>query len=352
MTAPPTKVLVLYTGGTLGMTPADADDPASPLVPRGTDELRAWLPRGIDSLGIDWSLAPLEDLRGGAVAPLDSCDVGPEHWRYIAAAVGGAYDDYDGFVILHGTDTMAFTASALSFMLVDLGKPVVVTGSQLPLSHPRTDAVANFVNALVVAGATASGLPVVPEVVVVFADLVLRGNRTRKMSSERWRAFESPNYAPLGRIGEHVRIDASLVRAPRGRFRVRLDLEANVVDVALFPGIRARQLELVFGMDGVRGVVLRTFGTGNAPSDPALLDAIGAAVSNKIAVVSVTSSPEGRVEAGRYATSSGLVERGVLSGIDMTPEAALTKLMWLLANEPPDGVAAKMRVDLAGEISA
>jgi L-asparaginase len=355
MPQPKARVLVLYTGGTIGMAPADPDNPASPLIPQNQEQLSKWLPHNMDELGIDWSLAALKDDDGVALEPLDSSDVNRIHWQHMARSIGDAYDDYDGFVILHGTDTMAFTSSALSFMFVNLSKPVVVTGSQLPLSSPRTDGIANLVNSLLVAGYRASELPRIPEVVLVFADVILRGNRARKMSASSWRGFESPNFPPLGHIGEHIRVDPTLLRpVPHEReqpFYVRPGLSSAVIDVGLFPGLSTAQLEALFGLPDLRGVVLRTFGAGNGPSTPEFLDPIGRAVVNRLTVVNVTQCPEGRVEAGLYENSSGLLERGVLSGIDLTPEAALTKLMSLLDNEPSAEVAVQMQIDQAGEMS-
>jgi L-asparaginase len=355
MKSPKAKVLVLYTGGTIGMAPADPDNPASPLVPQGKEQLNKWLPRNMDELGIEWNLISLKDDAGETLEPLDSSDVNRIHWQYMARSIGEAYDDYDGFVILHGTDTMAFTAAALSFMFVNLAKPVVVTGSQLPLSSPRTDGVANLVNSLLVAGYRAADLPRIPEVVLVFADVILRGNRARKMSASSWRGFDSPNYPPLGHIGEHIRIDPMLLRpVPNVEsqiFYARPGLSSAVIDIGLFPGLSAAQLEALFGLDGLQGVVLRTFGAGNGPSTPEFLDPVGRAVANRLTVVSVTQCPEGKVEAGLYENSSGLLERGVLSGIDMTPEAALTKLMSLLDNEPLAEIGVQMQIDQAGEMS-
>ena len=350
------KVLVLYTGGTIGMAPSDPLNPASPLEPKDEKELKRWLPPNIENLGIDWTLVRLKDESGTELEPLDSSDVNSTHWKYMAKAIGEAYDDYEGFVILHGTDTMAYTTSALSFMFVNLAKPVVVTGSQLPISNPRTDAVINFVTSLELAGWRASGLPRIPEVVLCFADVVLRGNRASKLSSSSWRGFESPNEDPLGRIGEHITIDTSLIlpvpNTEQEPFFVQPELNDNVIMLELFPGLRSDLLEAVFGLEGLRGVVLRTFGAGNGPSTSEFLDPIQRAVDERdLIVVNVTQCAEGKVEAGLYEASSGLLERGVLSGIDMTPEAALTKLMALLENTPPKEIGTQMQVDRAGEMS-
>jgi L-asparaginase len=350
------KVFVLYTGGTIGMAPDDPNNPASALRPQTEEGLLRWLPPNIGELGIDWSVGRLLDENGDVLEPLDSSDVNSRHWRLMANAIARVYDDYDGFVILHGTDTMAFTTSALSFMLTNLGKPVVVTGSQLPISNPRTDGVTNFVHSLLLAGWKASGQPLIPEVVLCFADAILRGNRARKVSSTSWKGFDSPNMVPIGRIGEHIHIDTDVllpVPDPEARpFFAQTALTDNVVDLRLFPGLRGDVLDALFAVEGLKGVVLETFGAGNGPTTDEFLDAVGRAVEQRgITVINVTQCPQGKVEAGLYEASSGLLERGVLSGLDMTCEAAVTKLMWLLSNVTPDEVGVQMQIERAGEIS-
>ncbi len=357
MTSRTARVYVLYTGGTLGMVPSDPGNPASALRPGSQAELAAYLPPDLGRrLGIEYEMFGLHDLDGHPVPPIDSSDVSSEHWRYMANAISSAYADYDGFIILHGTDTMAYTASALSFMLDNLAVPVVLTGAQLPVAHPRTDAVGNFVNALHVAGHAATGVPLIPEVVIVFAATVLRGNRARKLSSSAWQGFESPNHPPLGAIGEHIKIASEHVRPAADNqiapFFACLDLETRIADISLFPGIRAEQLAAMLLSPDLRGAVLRTYGAGNAPSGPDLLEVIGDAVAAGSVIVNVTQCTQGMVEAGLYAASSGLLERGVISGLDLTPEAALTKLMSLLANESQPEVEAQMQRNLRGEQSA
>lgn len=351
------RVFVLYTGGTLGMVPRYPDNPASPLMPARQEQLEAYLPPDLAGrLGIDFEMHSLHDLDGQLVDPIDSSDVTSDHWQYMAKAIADVYNDYDGFVVLHGTDTMAYTSSALSFMLANLAKPVVITGSQLPIAHARTDAISNFVNALHVAGHRTTGLPLIPEVILVFAGAMLRGNRVRKMSSSAWQGFDTPNYPNLGSIGEHIRIAREYIRAPADNdsspFYARLDLERRITDVSLFPGIQAEQLGAVLLSPSLKGAILRTYGSGNAPSYASLLDVIDESVKGGKVIVNVTQCPQGMVEAGLYEASSGLLERGVISGLDLTPEAALTKLMSLLANEPRSDVAAQMQLDLRGEQSA
>ena len=357
MNKPFTKVLVVYTGGTLGMFPTDRSNPASPLVPGTREDLEAYIPAdALAASGISFEMVGLFETDGAtSVPPVDSSDVDSKHWRFIAAQIGREYQNYDGFVVLHGTDTMAYTSSALSFMLVNLAKPVVITGSQLPISHARTDAITNFVNALNVAGYKASGLPLIPEVVICFADTIVRGSRVRKMSSSSWRGFESPNLPQIGNIGEHITISTDLVRPPadneRNPFVVRTELESNVLDFGIFPGLKPERLRAVLQDRNLKGVVLRTFGAGNAPGDPEFLKVIKDAVVDGKVVVNVTQCPEGMVEAGLYAASSGLLDAGVISGLDMTPEAALTKLMSLLANETRAETAVQMQINQRGEQS-
>jgi len=351
------RVLLLYTGGTIGMKNADESNPASPLVPiPNGKELIKGIPQleAIKMNLIEFDIAKLKDKRGREMEPLDSSDINADHWAAMARAIADNYDDWDGFVLLHGTDTMAYTASALSFMLMNLAKPVVVTGSQLSLTDIRTDGIQNLVNALYVAGWKATGLPLVPEVTVCFADRLLRGNRVRKLSTSSWQGFGSPNYPPIGEIGEHIRIHPNRIRPPadneRAPFFVRETLSPNVMEFGLFPGLSPSALREVLELEEVQGVVLRTFGAGNAPGDPAFLDVIEDAVGKGKVIVNVTQCPEGQVEAGLYEASSGLLERGVISGLDMTPEAALTKLMSQLEYEVDrEAVRLAMQVDLRGE---
>lgn len=349
----PAKVLVIYTGGTIGSVPDDPTNPASALRPADKERLAQFIPNPLD--GIAWDLIGLTDDDDQPVPPLDSSSVGPKHWAWMAKAVERAYADYDGFVILHGTDTMAYTGSALSFLLQNLGKPVVVTGSQLPIFRARTDAITNFTSALYVAGYKASDLPCVPEVTIAFADRLLRGNRTTKVSTSRWQGFDTPNLPPLGRFGEHIVIDADLIRkAPdpsQAPFFVNPRLDSRVMTFPIFPGMQPEQIKSVLGLENVRGYVLRTFGTGNAPEDEDFLQVLADAVKTGKTIVNVTQCTEGKVEMGLYAASSGLQAAGVISGMDMTTEAALTKLMWLLATEVESDVPVLAQIDQRGEQS-
>ena len=331
-----------------------AEHEAGPLAPAPSAMLLEPLRGLARAEGIEWELDGLYDDDGQPVPPIDSSGVTPAHWLRIALALERHYHDFDGFVVLHGTDTMAYSASALSFLLVNLAKPVVLTGSQLPLFSVRTDAQLNLVNALHIAGWKASGLPLVPEVTVCFGDVLLRGNRTRKTSTSAWQGFTSPNYPRLGSLGETIRIHHELVKKPppaETAFYADRRLVDDVLDITLFPGLKASQLAALVERPELRGVVLRAYGSGNAPGDPELLDVIGRSAQAGKTYVVVSQCNEGRVDLSRYAASRALLERGVASGFDMTPEAALTKLMWLLARESPHDVRAQLHHDQRGEQS-
>jgi len=342
------RVYVLYTGGTFGMAP-DEFTPGHPLRPMELDDLKEALPDSNElAEGTEVTLDRFTHL-------LDSSSMRPKDWQDIAERIESNYDDHDGFVIIQGTDTLSYTASALSFILENLSKPVIVTGSQLPLHNPRTDALLNYGHALMIAAYNATDLPKIPEVVVVFADKIIRGCRTRKMSASSWTGFDSPNCPPLGEIGEHVRIFESQIRPsppPGLDLQLNIPLVADVLDISLFPGLRASHLEQILKLDSVRGVVFRTYGTGNAPEDEDFLSALknGIEEGNKT-VVNITQCPQGSVEMGLYAASIGLIDNGVISGLDMTPEAALTKLMVTLGTRIGEQVKLQMQVDQRGEQS-
>lgn len=348
------RVLIVYVGGTVGMRRLEEANPASPLANVGA----ALLAEEIQDFGVEeriaWTMLGLCDPQGQEVPPVDSSEVGPTHWLWIAQMLERHYGDYDGFVILHGTDTLAYTASALSFLCVNLAKPVVLTGSQLPIFTLRSDARQNLLHALLVAGAKATGLPLVPEVTVCFASVLLRGNRARKASTSGWQGFASPNYPALGSLGERIRIHTDLVLptpAADAAFYVGRALQDQVLDLTLFPGIQASQLRALLRQPELKGLVLRAYGSGNAPGDPALLDCLGQAVSDGLTILVVTQCTEGRVDLGRYASSRGLLQRQLASGFDLTPEAALTKLMWVLANEKGAEVRAQLQQNQRGEQS-
>jgi L-asparaginase len=354
-----TRVLLIYTGGTIGMAPRDPDNPASPLVPKPLEELRRYAPQlnlmeQRKALTISYTVA--------FDPPLDSSDITPTHWVGMARIIRDNYDYFEGFVILHGTDTMAYTSSALAFILNNLSKPVVITGSQLPISHERSDAVQNLVNSVQLAGYKAFGLPRIPEVALCFGNKILRGCRATKISNDDFASFDSPNFPSLGTIGERIKINQNLVwSGPDETEDFYINEEqaseivqkANILDIGLWPGFKASQLEAMINLPNVRGVVLRTFGAGNTPSDPDFLKVIESAVNreNPCVILNVTQCFKGMVKMGQYTSSSELLERGVVSGLDMTKEAALAKLYWTLATQLESVITSQLQINQRGEQS-
>jgi len=278
----------------------------------------------------------------------------PDYWIDIAKVIEQNYNDYEGFVVLHGTDTMTYTATALSFLLENLNKPVIVTGSQCPIGQPRSDAIQNLVSSLMIAAPKNFNLPLVPEVCIFFQNYLLRGNRSRKISSTDYAAFHSPNFPLLGQIGEHIKIQKKLIRIPSQEgFFINENFEKNVLMFDIFPGINLDILKKLFNIDGLKGVVLRTFGAGNAPTNKEFLREIEYGITKKnLAIVNVTQCIEGMAEMGLYDASVHLLRLGVISGVDMTPEAALVKMQFLLGlGYDIETVKNQMQIDLRGEQS-
>lgn len=333
------RVLLAHTGGTIGMRrgPRGYEPAAGHLA-----SLLAAMPELASPELPETELVEFDPL-------LDSADMAPSDWLRVARLIERRYAEFDGFVVLHGTDTLAYTSAALSFLLEGLGKPVVVTGSQVPLGEVRSDARENLIGALLVAAAGA-----VREVSVCFGGLVLRGNRVTKVSSTGFDAFDSPNHPPLARLGVTMELGPAAPRpAQAGPLRVADLAPVSVAALRLFPGITPELVANVL-RPPLAGLVLETYGAGNAPSrDPRLLEAIATAVERGVVVVNTTQCLRGGVDMDGYATGSALRRAGVVSGADMTPEAALAKLIWLLGQGlEPERVRELAARDLRGELTA
>lgn len=345
------RVCVLYTGGTIGTRFLHPDLHRDEPMMMAADEIhRLMIERS--GLEVPFDFQPLRGADDGPFTPVVSSGILPTDWVTMAETILDHYDDYDGFVVLHGTDTMAWTASALSFMFENLRKPVVLTGSQRPIAAAPSDAVSNFVSSVMLAARAADSVPLVAEVVICFGDLVLRGNRSTKVSAASLQGFDTPNCPRLGRVGRRFEIDGEQLRLPpegEGTCVARTRLESAVADVILYPGMPAAALRGV--LTKTRGAVLRTFGAGNAPGGRDVQRVLREAADAGTVMVNVTQTNEGMVEAGMLSGSRALSDCGVLSGLDLTAEAALTKLMVLLGSEMPDVVADQMQLDQRGEQS-
>lgn len=341
---PRTKILVIYTGGTIGMI----ENPTThALQPFNFDHLIENVPK-IKLLDFDIDNIQFHD-------PLDSSAMNPGHWAEIAQHIDRNYDLYDGFVILHGTDTMAYTASALSFMFENLDKPVIITGSQLPIGEVRTDGEENLITALQVAAARdCTGRHIVREVAILFENYLWRGNRSTKYSADNFNAFKSNNYPHLAKIGLGIQYaKEALWRQPvTGPLKVHYEMDPNVLYLDLFPGISESTVRYVLATPGIKGVVLKTFGAGNGPTDKWFIDAIAEAVARGLVIVNITQCSNGSVHPMRYLTGYELARAGVISGRDLTSEAAITKLMYLFGKGlSPDEVKSEMERSLRGEMT-
>jgi L-asparaginase len=286
--------------------------------------------------------------------PIDSSDVDPSFWADIATVIKNNYDLYDGFVILHGTDTMSYSASALSFMLENLNKPVIFTGSQLPIDSVRTDGKENILSAIEIAATQQNGKPTVPEVCIFFEDMLFRGNRTTKHSAENFNAFRSYNYPALAESGIEIKYNLPAIAKPKSNkvLKIYTEMDTSVIGLKIFPGINCNFIDSILNIKGLKGIVIETFGSGNTPTTENFLAKFKRAIANGLIAVNITQCQVGRVEMERYATGILFKKTGVICGKDMTFEAAITKLSFLLANNKSvTGIKESLQKSLRGEIS-
>ena len=336
------SLLIIYTGGTIGMIKDPKTGSLRPFNFEGVYDQIPELKRFHYHLEFH-SFDPL----------IDSSDMNPERWAELAGIIEKNYEDFDGFVVLHGSDTMAYTASALSFMLENLNKPVIFTGSQLPLGVLRTDGRENFITAIELAAATEDNTPLIPEVCIYFENHLLRANRTTKYNAENFNAFVSPNYPALAEVGVYIKYNRHQILKPNfKKLKVHKAMDNPVAILKLFPGIPNEVVETTLSIPGIKAVIMETFGSGNATTDPVFLKTLEKAIQNGVHIINISQCPAGAVEQGKYDTSLALKKMGVIGGGDMTTEAALTKIMYLLGlNIPPEKFRAIMNMPLRGEIT-
>ncbi len=340
------SVLLIYTGGTIGMM---QDARSRELKPFDFKSLSREIPE-LSKFNINLSAIAFNK-------PIDSSNMHPKVWKELAKLIEKNYSKFDGFVILHGSDTMSFTASALSFMLENLAKPVVLTGSQLPIGVIRTDGKENLITAIEIAAAKEKGKPVISEVCIYFEYKLYRGNRTFKYNSAHFDAFKSPNYPALAEAGVNIQYNYPALTKPNGKkLKVHYEMDNDIAVLKLFPGISKKITSAIIHTPGIKALVIETFGAGNASTEDWFLKELQSAIKKGIVVLNITQCPEGRVIQGMYETSSQLKKMGVISGADLSFESAITKLMFLLGqnlnlSQIKTQVIKNLRGELTTEVS-
>ena len=336
------SILIIYTGGTIGMR----EDPMTrTLSPMNFEMLQEEIPE-LYKLGFNIESVTFNP-------PIDSANMTPAIWIELATTIKSNYAKYDGFVILHGTDTMAYTASALSYMLENLDKPVIMTGSQLPIGILRTDGKENIITAIQIAAARKEGKAIVPEVCIYFSSHLFRGNRTTKEDSQQFAAFMSHHYPKLAVAGVDIKYNYEKINysGSKGILSINTSIDDNVIVLKIFPGIGRRYFEAILSLPGLKGIILESYGSGNMPTFPWIFEAIREATLSGVVFMNVSQCPGGRVKMGYYETSRELQEAGVVSGKDITVEAAVTKMMFLLGQQlTVSEVKAYLSQNLSGEL--
>ncbi|MBK9389415.1 MAG: asparaginase [Bacteroidetes bacterium] len=342
-TSKETSLLIIYTGGTIGMV---HDPETGSLVPIDFRYISEHVPE-LKKFGYDLHSVSFDPV-------IDSSNIDPGVWVRMADIIEERYDDFDGFVVLHGTDTMAYSASALSFMLENLNKPVILTGSQLPIGLLRTDGKENLINAIEIAAAKENGAAAVPEVCIYFDNKLSRGNRTTKLSAEHFDAFNSPNYPFIAEVGLHLKYNRNHITLPQKNHKLIVNkvFNTNVAILKLFPGITRNLVQAIVNTKGLKGLIIETFGSGNAPTYDWFLEELLRFIKKGGIILNVTQCHGGSVEMGLYETSRQMLSAGVVSGKDITSEASVTKLMYLLGKYTSrEDVIKGLNRSLAGEIS-